>query len=1044
MPELPSGTLTLLFTDIEDSTGLTLHLGTRYPEVLAIQRDLLRAAFREHDGHEVDTQGDSFFAVFPRATQAVLAAVQAQRALAALRSPEGEALRVRMGLHTGEPLRAAEGYTGVDVVRGARIAAAGHGGQVLLSQATADLVQRELLTNVTLRDLGLHRFKGLPQAEHIFQLVIAGLPAAFPLLKSFNNHSHNLPAQFTPLVGREQQIEALLALFRREDVRLLTLTGPGGVGKTRLAVELAARSLAGFPDGVIFVNLAPISDPALVVTAIVQSLALRETGNRPLLEHLKEYLQEKQLLLLLDNFEQVLDAVPSLAELLARCPKLKLLVTSRAALHLRGEQEFPVLPLALPNRLHLPSLEVLSHYAAVELFIQRAVAVKPDFAVTNQTAPAVAEICARLDGLPLAIELAAARSKLLSPQALLARLDNRLTLLTSGTHDLPARQRTLRGAIAWSYDLLHSEEQALFRRLSVIAGSCELEAVEAVCGTDERLQIDLLDGLQSLVDKSLIRQQETDAGTPRFWMLQTIREYGLEQLAAREELETVRQRQMIYYLAVAEEAASKWREPDRDLWLQRIEREYDNLRTVLGWASEHGDAETKLRLVVALARFWNTRGQWSEGRHWLAIALGENGETTSSLRAKALRWAASLAVNQADFGTAQRLYEQSLTMQRVLNDQPEVSETLHWLGHLALARNHASEAQALFAESLQRRRDEGDDWSVAELLNDLGNIAYFQKSDYAAARTHYEESLLLYRALRDQRGIAGELQALANVARHQGAFALAQAYYEESLRLLREIGDDRLTALVLINLAAMSARRDDYATARSQQEEALSIGRRIGDPQRVANMLGALVRTLQSLGDLVAARTLAEERLAIFRSLGAPSRVVSALTTLAGIANDEEDYLRARAFAMESHALSEDLSYPAGIAAALLILGIVSLGEGGYDQAETYYREALTIQRDLGPRAGIAETLDGLAAVAAGRQQLERTARLLGAAEALRIRSDLPLALHERETRRRLFAIVQDRLDEPALAAVREEGQAMSLEQAISYALSDANPLTWA
>jgi class 3 adenylate cyclase len=455
-PSLPTGTITLLFTDIEGSTQLLQRLGERYAQVLSECRHVLRTVF----------------AVFARATDAVAAAVAAQRALASHGWPEAVKVGVRMGLHTGEPERAAEGYVGLDVHHVARIMSSGHGGQVLLSQTTRDLVEHDLPEGVSLRDLGAHHLKDLEHPSHLFQLVIAGLAADFPPLKTPDVYPNNLPVQLTPLIGREQDVANAVSLLRRPEVRLLTMIGTAGIGKTRLALQVAADLLEDFIDGVYFVSLAPISEPSLVRSTIAQTLGLRVPGNESVAERLSGFLQNKHLLLVLDNFEQVIAAASQLVELLRASPKLKLLVTSREVLHLSVEQQFSVPPLALPDLTHLPDMDVLVQYPAVKLFIQRAQAVKHDFQVTPANAAIIAEICTRLDGLPLALELAAARVKLLTPQALLARLNRRLQVLTGGAHDLPERQRTLRATIEWSYDLLNAQEQRLFRRLAVFVGGC--------------------------------------------------------------------------------------------------------------------------------------------------------------------------------------------------------------------------------------------------------------------------------------------------------------------------------------------------------------------------------------------------------------------------------------------------------------------------------------------------------------------------------------------------------------------------------------------
>jgi predicted ATPase len=460
-----------------------------------------------------------------------------QQTLAAHVWPNGVTVRVRMGLHTGEPHLTAEGYVGLDVHRAARIMRATHGGQILLSQTTRALVDHDLPTGVGLRDLGAHHLKDLQQPIHLFQLVTPDLPADFPPLLTLDLHAHNLPVQLTSYIGREKEVAMVAQLLLRDDVRLLTLTGPGGIGKTRLGLQVAAELSDHFVDGVYFVNLAPISDPAFVLPTIAQTLGVQESASHQMLDILQAVLQERQMLLVLDNFEQVVSAAVEVAALLARCPRLNVPVTSRAALHLSGEHQFPVTPLELPDPRHLPDLNALSQYEAVALFIARAMAARPEFQVSNATAPAVAEICVRLDGLPLAIELAASRITLSPPQALLARLSQRFTLLTGGVRDAPARQQTLRSTIAWSYDLLEAREQRLFRRLCVFVGGMTLSAVEAVSAAMGDDPESVLYGMASLIDKSLLRQSEPEGEQPRFVMLQTIREYGWEALIASGEME---------------------------------------------------------------------------------------------------------------------------------------------------------------------------------------------------------------------------------------------------------------------------------------------------------------------------------------------------------------------------------------------------------------------------------------------------------------------------------------------------------------------------
>src|SRR5438552_8851721 len=618
---LPSGTLTFLFTDIEGSTKLLNALGTdRYHEVLATHTRTLRAAFA--GGTEVRIEGDALFLVFDTAAKAVRAAAAAQRALATTRFPHDVVVRVRMGMHTGDGVPASKeagaDYVGIDVHRAARIANVAHGGQVLLSGATATLAGPDLGDGTTLRDLGEHRLKDLALAEHIHQLVIDGLPNDFPPLRSLDRTPNNLPQQVTTFIGRDGDIVQGLRLLDR--TRLLTLTGPGGTGKTRLSLQLAAEAAARFPDGAFWVPLAPISDPELVPSTIAHALGVHVGGKEDPLGRVLEHVRGKRMLLVLDNFEQILPAAPSVSALLASGPDLKVITSSRAPLRISGEQEFPVPPLDLPDPERLPSLDVLAQSDAVKLFIERARAVKPDFMVTPDNAAAVAEICVRLDGLPLAIELAAARIKLLSPQAMLPRLRKGLDLLASTSPDRTDRQRTLRGAIAWSYDLLDEGLRRFFARGAVLVAGAMLEQLEPVCGDAAEIGRDVLEGISELVDQSLLRQIEVD-GEPRFRMLVTIRDYALERLAERGEQADLRARHLAAYLAVAERARPELQGKDQKRWLDVVELEHDNLRAALEFAISDGRSDDAARLVYALWRFWQSRGYLREGRSWAERAV---------------------------------------------------------------------------------------------------------------------------------------------------------------------------------------------------------------------------------------------------------------------------------------------------------------------------------------------------------------------------------------------------------------------------------------
>lgn len=615
--------------------------------------------------------------------------------------------------------------------------------------------------------------------------------------------SHHLPVQSTPLIGRQQELAAVRQALLRTDVRLLTLVGPAGIGKTRLALEVAASLREEVGPRTLFVDLAPISDPALVVSTIAQTLGVSEERDQPLFERLKHWLRHKQLLLVLDNFEQVVTAASEVAELLAACSKVKILVTSRAPLHLSWEHEFPVPPLGLPSRDRLPALDALVNYAAVALFIERAAAVKPDFALTRHNARAVAEICIRLDGLPLAIELAAARIKLLSPQAMLERLDRGLALLTGGARDLPTRHQTLRGAIAWSYDLLEANEQALFRRLAAFVGGCTLESAETLCNGEGGFRTDVLEGLDSLVDKSLLRQEAQPDGGVRFSMLETIREYGLEQLTARGELSITRRRHAAFFLALAERAEPNLKGLDQGVWLNRLETEHDNLRAALEWSLGSDDVELGLRLGAALREFWFVRGYWREGRAWLERALSQSGGTLPTWRAKALNQAGILAWHLGDYRRAQVLYGESLALSRELGDKERIAQVLHNLGYVAQEEGDAGRAVSLLKESVALFRELENKPGIAWSLNTLGELARSQ-IDYPHAAALYEESLTMFRELGDQKRIALLIHNLGYVAQYQRDYGRAGALFEESLALYRETADKKGIAGCLAGLAGVA------------------------------------------------------------------------------------------------------------------------------------------------------------------------------------------------------------------------------------------------
>jgi predicted ATPase/class 3 adenylate cyclase len=977
---LPVGTVTFLLTDVVSSTRLWESYPEPMREAMARHDALIEDAVSTHGGILVRPrgEGDSRFAVFARATDGVAAACAIQRALHAETWTLPEPVAVRLAVHTGEADLRGGDYYGSAVNRCARLRDITHGGQALISSITASLARERLPAGMSLRSVGRHRLRDLAEADELFQIVHPELPAEFPPLVSPNVTPHNLPVQLTSFVGREHELAELRTLLLRTDVHLLTLTGTAGTGKTRLAQQLAEDLLPEFPRGVFFVPLASLHDPRLFLSTVGEAIGVRDVPGQPLLVTIVDALQAHGVLLVLDNFEHVMSEARVIGELLSTCASLKVLVTSREVLHLAGEHVFALSAMAVPDPDDRLSSERIAEYDAVQLFTERARAARPAFSLTPLNAPTIAAICSQLDGLPLAIELAAARIQLLPPDALLTRLrqpfEQGQMLLAGGGSDRPERHQTLRNAIDWSFGLLKPWEQQLFRQLAVFSGGFTLHAAEAICDADADLRPHVLEGIASLIDKSLLQPTEDLTFEARYQMLHTIREYGLMQLEAGGDPDSIHARLAAFLVELAELAEPELTGPRQVEWLNRLESEHDNLRAALQWCGDQHDVKLSLRLASALWRFWSTRGYVREGLRWLEAAVEDPNACSTLLLAKALNGAANLAREQGDYRVAERLHTRSLEIAREHDDRRATAEALNNLGLIALYQGRGELAQRYCQEGLTLFRENGDQGGIAAALNNLGNVAR-ERGDSDMAEHLHDESLAVRRALGDKRGVALSLNNLANIVLNKGDYWRAAALHQESLELRRELGDRAGVATSLNNLGNVARAQGDAKAARAYYEETLSMRRELGDKRRVAAALINLGLVERDLGQRDQAAMLLAESLMLRRELGDRPGMNAALNSLRSLAQNRVDDA-ARVYYEETLALRREANDRAGVAAALASLGNIARVQGNTRMARACYEESYAARRELGDLRGAAATLGQLAQLAVSEQEFSRAATL--------------------------------------------------------------------
>jgi predicted ATPase/class 3 adenylate cyclase len=1017
----PSGTVTFLFTDIEGSTKLAQEYPDQWEALRARHNAILQAAVDRDNGYIFQIIGDAVCVAFHSAGDALNAALNAQWLLQ--NEPWSPApVKVRMAIHTGAArLNNTSdqiiylGYT--TLVSTQRIVSAGHGGQVLISGATYELVRDVLPANTELLDLGERRLKDLWRPEHLYQLNAAGLSATFPPLNTLDAFLNNLPAQLTSFIGRENEIANIKRELKTH--RLVTLTGPGGTGKTRLSLQVAADLLDHFQHGVWFIELAPLTDPDLIPQTILSAIGILEQSGTPPLERLKEYLHEKKSLIVLDNCEHLIEGSAKVADtLLTAVPDLKVLASSREALGVKGEAVYPVPPLSLPDIKHLPRVAQLSQYEAVRLFIERALLIAPHFSVDQYNAPLIAQICHRLDGIPLAIELAAARVKMLSVDQISARLDDRFHLLTGGARTALPRQQTLRALIDWSYDILSESERLLLSRLSVFASGWTLEAAEQVCAgmgqgavsKDTLSHYEILDLLTQLINKSLIvviepspgkETRDPAGGLLRYRMLETIRQYAHEKLLEAGGSEIVRQGHVTYFVDLVERAEPNLRAFDMLMWLDRLEDELDNIRAVLEWALK-SNVETVLRLASALLWFWHIHNHKNEAVGWLEQGLdreaAERGEKPlwperALLRGKALNAAGFLLRNSEKRIT---LLQEALKLFHELgiSGKQGAATALRILGNCELEKGHYEQARVLAEESLSIFMETKDQFNQAECLNLLVGLA-MNEGDFEQAIRLQEEALILRKEIGDKDGMAYALYMLGQIAHSQYDIARAQTLYEESLALFHEIGNRTWVAEITGTLADIASTKGDLPKAVSLIEEGLALARNMDDKYGIAHLMLNLGDAARFQGDNDRASQLYEETMTLSRKMEANNFIAYALYGKAEIARSRKDY----------------------------------------GQANLLHQEALAIRQRISHTFGITYSLNALAELAVLQGKARQAVRLFSAIEGLYKRWELGQPPTERAKHDDALVATRDQFDEATFNLLWAEGQKITIEQAIQLAL---------
>ena len=890
LKNIPTGNVTFLFTDIEGSTRLAQEFPESLPSAIEKHHAIIDKAIESNNGFVFEKVGDSFCCAFENAEEAVKAAIQIQINLSdevcELFGQERKncEIKVRIGIHSGNAEWNGNTYMGyITLARTARVMSAAYGEQILISNDAYELCfpkpgfgKEEGESKISFRDLGVRRLKDVIEPIRLFQVVSKDLRVEFPPLKTLDARPNNLPVQLSGFIGRADEIKHAKELLK--DNRLLTLTGFGGLGKTRFSLQVAADLIDEFANGVWFVDLAAVSNPVFLAITIINDLGLKEEQKKSPEETLGYYLKDKEILIILDNCEQIIGSCAKLTEnLLMTCPKLKVIATSREALNCKGEQTYRIPPLTLPDPDHKYTPEQLTQYESVRLFIERALAVNPKFRVTNENAPALAEVCLRLDGIPLAVELAATRTKILSVEKIYERLDDRFNLLTGGRRTALPRQQTLRALIDWSYDLLSENEKILWSRLSVFSGGWTLDAAEEVCSDETISKHDILDLLSQLTEKSVIIYDETK---DRYRILESLKQYGIEKLSDGKEIFL---QHLNYFLELSKKAKPELLGENTKFWMHKIEADHSNFISAIEWSVRNENSEKGILTAAALGRFWNITGQYSTGIRLIEIILESAGTLDkSSSKVNVLNWIGSFKSSQGDYEQAKKYYEEILNIRKEAGDKSGIAGSLHNLGNVALSQGDYEQAKKYYVESLAIYKDIGDKRGIASPILSLGNIALNQ-GEYEQAKKYYEESLVIKKEIGNKDGISRAINNLGNVEYYKGDYEQAKKYYKESLHICKEIGSKNGIAALVSNLGSVASNQGDFELAKKYYEESLDIRKEIGSKNGIAESIKNLGNVAYDQGDYKQAKKLFEESLAIYKDIGYKIGMVDSINYL-GIA----------------------------------------------------------------------------------------------------------------------------------------------------------------